>query len=53
MTYSNIINSLVAQFFLVACIVLLLMIGPEPRVTLIPPAIAKLIGIEQAQSGAK
>ena len=39
MSYSNIINSLIAQFFLVACIVLFLLIGPQPRAALVPPAL--------------
>jgi hypothetical protein len=39
MSYSNIVNSLVVQFFLVACIVLFLMIGSQPRAALVPPAL--------------
>jgi hypothetical protein len=43
MTYSNMILSLVVQFFLVACIVLFLLIGPEPRTSLVPNSLLRVL----------
>ncbi len=48
MTYSNIVNSLVVQFFLVACIILFLLIGSEPRESFLPPYIRSVLGIPSA-----
>lgn len=39
LSYYNIINSLIVQFFLIACIVLFLMTGGQPRSALVPPAL--------------
>jgi hypothetical protein len=50
MTYSNIVNSLVVQFFLVACVILFLLIGSEPRSTFLPPYIRGVLGLPSSST---
>ncbi len=42
---SEIINNIIVQFYLIATIVVLLMIGMEPRSSLVPGPIRRVLGI--------
>jgi hypothetical protein len=50
MTYSNMINSIIVQVFLVACIALFLLIRSEPRMSFVP---TMLMNVLQQQTGKK
>ena len=41
MSYSDIVNNLILQVFLVATIAMLLLISVEPRMSLIPPPLLR------------
>jgi hypothetical protein len=42
---SEILNNIIVQFYLIATIVVLLLIGSEPRSSLIPGPIRRVFGI--------
>jgi hypothetical protein len=43
MTYSNMVNSIIIQVFLVVCIVLFLLIRSEPRVAFVPASLMSVL----------